>query len=79
MKGSEMAAAFIYSCIQHSLKGCFSVMKMKNLALAQEMEWVVHLSEGRWFNPRLLQSTCRSVLGQGTEARIASDGCSISI
>ncbi len=39
-------------------------------AVAQEVEWVICLSEGWLFNPRLLQSVCRSGLWQNTEPQI---------
>ena len=37
-----------------------------SLAVAQRVEQVVHQSEGRWFDPRLLRVTCRCVLEQDT-------------
>ncbi len=39
-------------------------------AVAQEVEQVIYLLEGHWFNPRLLQSASRGVLGQDTEPQI---------
>ncbi len=33
-----------------------------------------HLPKSRWFNPQLVQSTCRSVFGQDSEPHIAPDG-----
>ena len=43
-------------------------------AVAQEVEWVVHKPEGRWFDPLRCQSTCWSDFGRDTEPHITSDG-----
>ncbi len=44
-----------------------------------QVEQVVHQSEGRCFDLRLLWSTCRNVLGQDTEPQIAPDGCATGV
>ncbi len=43
------------------------------LAVAQEVERVIHWSQGWWFNPScpVLLSACQSVFGQNTEPQIA--------
>ena len=51
----------------------------RRAAVAQEVERVVHQSEDRRFESRLLQSACRSVLGQDTEPQIAPEGCAIGV
>ncbi len=43
--------------------------------MAQWVEQAVNQSECRWFDLRLLLSTCRSVLGQDTESQTAPDDC----
>ncbi len=35
-----------------------SVTFQHGAAVAQEVEWVIYLSEGCWFDPRLLHSVC---------------------
>ena len=42
--------------------------------VAQEVEQVIYLLEGWWFDLLLLQAACWSVLEQDTEPRIAPDG-----
>ncbi len=42
----------------------------KTTAVAQEEMQVVHLLEGQWFDPRLLQAVCQNILGQDTEPHI---------
>ena len=48
-------------------------------AVAQEVELVVHEAERQWFDPRLLQSAFRSVLGQDTQPQIAPDSSCDSV
>ncbi len=49
------------------------------MPVAQEAEWAFCLSEGRWFESRLLRSACCSVLGQDAKPRVTPDGCSIGL
>ncbi len=36
-------------------------------AVFQEVEWVIHLPEGWWFNPCICQSACQNVHGKDNE------------
>ncbi len=53
---------------QRNRSGCGSVGRAGHLSIRRS-----------WFNPRLLRSTCRSVLGQDTEPQIAPDGRTICV
>ncbi len=48
-------------------------------AVDQWVQRAVHQSEGRWFDPWLLWSTCQSVLGKDTESQKAPDGCASGV
>ncbi len=58
---------------------CQSKLYTFGAAVAQEVERVIYLSEGQWFDSRLLWSACQSVLGQNTEPKTAYDGCAIGV
>lgn len=67
------AKGLLFQRFSHSGKGLIRA------AVAQEVEWVVYLSDGWCFNLQLLRCTYQSVLGQDTEPQIAPNGCYIGV
>lgn len=43
---------------------CVTVVGRQWAAVPQELERILYYPEGRWFDPRLLQSACRCVFGR---------------
>lgn len=56
-------AGFDFSCHE-------AIKTASRVAVAQEVEWVAHLSEDQWFDSWLLQSACQSVVRQDTELKL---------